>query len=370
MQSFYSVPRGISISKTSYDVMIYCFLPQIFASQESEKGVYYKHVSQLTILGNMITRNTVFILGAGASVPYGFPSGETLRLDICKKFVKRIISLGNIPHHATAEIKDIVAKARPFCDAFFKSSTHSIDLFLARNILFSEIGKMAIVSSILEAEKNSAFREDMSDQYKSQDWYSYLFKKMTEDLTDTGSYRNFGENKVTFITFNYDRSLEYFLYESLSNAFNSARKDEIIDQLRFINIFHVYGVIDNLPWQGGGTEYKVDSSLAAINRMRNNIRLIHERINSESREMKRAMRYASRFYFLGFGYAEENLDILGISSFLDGHQDIYGTAFGMTEKEISEKRSYLRKNFKEKDVYPHNPIIAPVDSYKLLRDWL
>jgi hypothetical protein len=319
----------------------------------------------------MITKNTVFILGAGASVPYGYPSGKELRWNICKNFVSRIIGLGNIiPHHPESEVQDILKKARPFCDTFLKSSTSSIDLFLNRNRHFSEIGKMAIVGSILEAEKNSAFREHMLDDFKSQDWYSFLFEKMTEDLIEAGSYKDFGGNKVTFITFNYDRSLEHFLYESLSNAFSSAQEDEIKSQLRWINIFHVYGVIDKFPWQGGGTKYKDDYSLTSINTMKNNIKLIHERIDLDHREMERAMRNASRFYFLGFGYAEENLDILKIRSFLDGQQDIYGTAIGMTEKEISEKRDYLRINFKEKQTNQLNPIIKPVDSYKLLRECL
>ena len=34
----------------------------------------------------MITEKPVFILGAGASCPYGFPSGAQLRENICLKF--------------------------------------------------------------------------------------------------------------------------------------------------------------------------------------------------------------------------------------------------------------------------------------------
>ncbi|WP_156096076.1 hypothetical protein [Methanobacterium sp. SMA-27] len=31
----------------------------------------------------MIKTPTVFVLGAGASIPYGYPSGEKLREEIC-----------------------------------------------------------------------------------------------------------------------------------------------------------------------------------------------------------------------------------------------------------------------------------------------
>lgn len=318
----------------------------------------------------MITESTVFILGAGASVPYGYPSGKQLRWDICKNFVNRIISLGPIHHHPEPEVKVILEKARPFCEAFFKSSTSSIDLFLNRNRDFSEIGKMAIVASILEAERGSRFREDMPDEYKSQDWYSYLFHKMTEDLIKPGSYKDFGGNKVTFITFNYDRSLEHFLYESFTNAFSSAPKDEIVSQLEWIKIFHVYGVVDKLTWQGGSTNYADDYSLTSINELKNNIKLIHERINLDNREMERRMRNVSRFYFLGFGYAEENFDVLRVTKFLNGDQKIYGTTIGMTPKEISEKHDYLRINFQNKHSNPHNPYIMAWDCYTLLRECL
>ena len=317
----------------------------------------------------MIAKETLFILGAGASVPYGYPTGNELRNDICRNFEKRIVELTEKdPESSPLDVRQIAKEAHEFTNVFFNSSTASIDLFLARNRHFSEIGKKAIVLSILEAERNSCFREDMS--YKSQDWYSYLFQKMTEDLIDPESYDYFDANQVAFITFNYDRSLEHFLYESLSNAFSSAPKDKIISQLRRIQIFHVYGIVDKLAWQGGDTKYRDDYSLTSIDKMKNNIRLIHERIRLDVRAMDFAMHNASRFYFLGFGYAEENLNVLGIRKVLNGDQEIYGTAFGMTNKEISEKYDYLRINFKDKQIKLDNPTIEPLDCYKLLRDWL
>lgn len=317
----------------------------------------------------MITENTVFILGAGASVPYGYPTGEGLRDEICRNFEKNIVAIETKDSESSPlDIRDVAKEAREFTNTFFKSSTSSIDLFLARNRQFSEIGKKAIVLSILEVERNSRFREDMSD--RSQDWYSYLFRKMTEDLIDPESYDNFDGNQVTFITFNYDRSLEHFLYESLSNAFSSAPTKNIINQLRRIQIFHVYGVVDKLLWQGGSTAYRSDYGMSAIEEMKNNIRLIHERTRLDIRAMEVAMHNASRFYFLGFGYAEENLNILGVRKVFNGDQKIYGTAVGFSDKEISQKRGYLSTNFRVKNSTLNNPRIKDVDCYKLLRDWL
>lgn len=317
----------------------------------------------------MITKETLFILGAGASVPYCYPTGNELRNDICRNFEKRIVELTEKdPESSPLDVRQISKEAHEFTNVFFNSSTPSIDLFLARNRHFSEIGKKAIVLSILESEKNSRFRENMLD--RTQDWYSYLFQKMTEDLIQPESYDYFDANQVAFATFNYDRSLEHFLYESLSNAFSSAPRDKIIRQLRSIQIFHVYGIVDKLPWQGGETEYGNDFSINSINEMKNNIRLIHERIRLDIRAMEVAMHNASRFYFLGFGYAEENVNVLGIRKVFNGDQEIYGTAMGLSVKEISEKRGYLSTNFRVKDSALNNPRIKDVDCHKLLRDWL
>jgi len=44
----------------------------------------------------MITEDTVFILGAGASFPYGYPTGQGLRIQLCKEFpiqFSRIVEL-------------------------------------------------------------------------------------------------------------------------------------------------------------------------------------------------------------------------------------------------------------------------------------
>jgi hypothetical protein len=44
----------------------------------------------------MITKPTLFILGAGASIPYGFPSGWDLRNRICAE------ATNEVPYLATA----------------------------------------------------------------------------------------------------------------------------------------------------------------------------------------------------------------------------------------------------------------------------
>jgi hypothetical protein len=117
----------------------------------------------------MINEDTVFILGAGASVPYGYPTGKGLRYYICEEFSRKL---------KEGSLKTLVSKAEELSNAFKKSSTPSIDLFLNRRKNFLAIGKLSIILSILDFETKSKFREDTNKESNApdQDWYSYIYQ--------------------------------------------------------------------------------------------------------------------------------------------------------------------------------------------------
>jgi hypothetical protein len=168
----------------------------------------------------MIKEPTVFILGAGASCPYGYPSGRELRQQIIGLFPNdfKVFIEPLEERIGSRDFGMMQQEVEPFVLKFNKSSTKSIDLFLARNPEFMLLGKYAIIFRIFAAEKDSKFRDDVAR--KDQDWYLYLLERMTDDLITKNDYTRLSENKISFITFNYDRSLEHFLYESLINSFN------------------------------------------------------------------------------------------------------------------------------------------------------
>jgi len=195
----------------------------------------------------MIENRTVFVLGAGASCPYGYPSGKRLRQDICSQFCQPYKAYISIRPELKLFIDGEFKKAREFTETFHKATTKSIDLFLSVNSEFEEIGKTAIALRILTNEKDSHFRENVENE--EHDWYSYLFYKLTDGLTNKNDYIQFGENRVSFITFNYDRSLEYFLYDSLIHYFYKIPPEKIKEQLIKLRIIHVFGQVAGLGWQ-------------------------------------------------------------------------------------------------------------------------
>jgi hypothetical protein len=259
----------------------------------------------------MITEETVFITGAGASKPYEFPTGKELRKQLCFDLPERIKPYISKDNRANSQDSVVInSKLLEFSSVFFKSSNQSIDLFLAKNTRFSQIGKIGVAACILDAEKKSKFREQMDNE--DEDWYSYLFQRMSEDLTKPEDYEHFRDNKVSFITFNYDRSLEYFMEESLLNSFTNITYSNL-DYKSFIPFpfLHVYGCVANLPSKNGNVlEYRKTIDYRKLDKLKDNIRLIYDRAGNEIETIKSTISNAKRIFFLGFGFAKENLEVL------------------------------------------------------------
>jgi hypothetical protein len=137
----------------------------------------------------MITLPTVFILGAGASKTYEYPTGDELRSFICGPFVHEYNLLLNPYYDEDSEgRRKLIDEAKDFVKYFKNSGNYSIDAWLAINHDFSDLGKFAIILCILMAERKSVFYTDRSFQNKKQDWYSYLFNKMIEELIEPDSF--------------------------------------------------------------------------------------------------------------------------------------------------------------------------------------
>ena len=104
----------------------------------------------------MIDVPTLFILGAGASVPYRYPTGAELRKRIVQNFHSSIENLTRKdPKLSRSEKEQEVQEAANLIRIFEKSSVVSIDKFLSLNPTLQRYGKIAITWAILTSEQNS-----------------------------------------------------------------------------------------------------------------------------------------------------------------------------------------------------------------------
>lgn len=328
----------------------------------------------------MIEIPTLFILGAGASVPYGYPTGYGLRKDIIENCLHDFDRLPDIQpsKELSAIVKHNRAGLEKFINNFDGSYLKSIDKYLSLNPSDVESGKFAITLSILKKERSSRFREQVNPK---EDWWGYLFNHMTSTFKNPDDYKHFCENQVAFITFNYDRSLEYCLYDSFHYSFQQRRK-EIADRIEScvpFPIIHVYGCVSPLSltdWYDGAEDYKSDlfNSFKIIQKKSPNINVIGEERSGASvkDQVKELLQTFKKIFFLGFSFDKDNLDAIDLPKNINQDWTMYGAAKEMTERERNEARSRLNEHFRDKAVANMliNPIIKDTDSCALLREFL
>jgi hypothetical protein len=122
-------------------------------------------------------------------------------------------------------------------------------------------------------------------------------------------FESFGANKVSIITFNYDRSLEFFLFRGLKNKFGASHSG-CVENFEKIRVIHVHGRLGPSPtdehaWPPYGTPIRPNDIIA----LRLGIKVIHEAADDspELLEARDRLSKAERICFLGFGFHQRNL---------------------------------------------------------------
>lgn len=242
----------------------------------------------------MIESKTVLVLGAGASHPYGFPLGTKLREDIL---------------HLQTDWSELSTQTRlvdhplfnEFVAAFRQSRLSSIDAFLGLRSRFSEIGRMAISMLLLNYEIYSRHRLVSQPQ---QDWYDYLWNRLADGSWEELSFKN-----LSIVTFNYDRSLEFFLLSAMRGAYG-VTQGEAEQKLESLKIVHAYGDLGSVF--SADTRYIPYGDPVTSQNVRKAAELL--KVIPESRddgptflEARETLTQADAVCFLGFGFDKTNL---------------------------------------------------------------
>ncbi len=231
----------------------------------------------------MFKNPTVIILGAGASCHLGYPTGEQLvtadgtnsiisninrgellffgppntpginsTANECIKLLQKYdyientsevapynIRLDGSPASYHIALKEI-PKVQRFVSALKEYRPTNIDLFLKYHPEFRTVGKDMIAGRILACENEA----HIQGGGVKDNWYNYLVEAIIKGC-DTPE--DIHKNKLTIVTFNYDISLEAFLYKRLKGV--SFFKDEIDKFLESLEIIHIYGQLGLPKWQ-------------------------------------------------------------------------------------------------------------------------
>jgi len=317
----------------------------------------------------MIGESTVFILGAGSSVPYGYPTADKLRHDIITSFKDRYKEfLEELKLLDVSTVNNKVNKVRDFIHLFKESGTKSIDLYLSRNENLLDVGKNVLTLQMLFYERDSKFNEDMDNP--KFDWYSDLFTEITNYIISPNDLKMIKRNNISFITFNYDRSLEHYLHKSLKYSFSECKEREIKDAIENFNFIHVYGKIADLNWEDSELkfQYKDKAFVDYFEALSKNIRVIYDDRNKQAEEIQNEIYQANRIFFLGFGFAEENLDAIEFKGSLKPGHSIFATTLGFTPNEVEKIKDSICGN--NTPLIEKNLHFVNCDSRQLLKDYL
>ncbi|MFA6357390.1 MAG: hypothetical protein WCY09_01795 [Candidatus Omnitrophota bacterium] len=359
----------------------------------------------------MIDKETVLILGAGSSNEVGFPLGKTLIKNILDlaagetiglhlRSPKDIVNHSLRNSHLLWRLLDIsgekkedngsysVDDIQKFAADLEDANPPSIDDFLLSPTKYSLIGKLFILFALSECEDIRRFQGNKNFGLK-WGWYRYLWERL---IDDTGKdFKKLKNNRLKIITFNYDRSLEIFLFKAIKAQYNlHDYENKIASFFDEISIQHVHGKLGIMSWQFnyqqahrkqpkvindftpvtfrdlfplydkvgtfgaseadfGVSQFINDQSRSTfakeIIERAKMIRISHE-LPLEKEDYREIFQKAKRVYFLGFAYHEQNIQALGLDKGnygtpLSHDIEIHGTAVGKTKKQIDDIKSYI-----------------------------
>lgn len=335
-----------------------------------------------------MAKSLVLVIGAGASCEVGLPVGAGLKKEIVGALnihydhfgfrqtegddlighAFRIIA-NELPEPNTRHIGPLLQASKRIVAAMPQSP--SIDNFIDSHRgdeLIAQCGKLAIVRCILAAERRSRLFVDFGNIYNTihfdkieETWFSAFFQILVESCQKDKLAEQL--SKIAIVCFNYDRCVEHYLHGSIRNYFGVA-EDEATTIMSALEIYHPYGVVGTLPWQGHagkGIRFGDTPTAEGLVDLAKGIRTFTQGVDpaiSDIGKIRESIATARQLAFLGFAYHKLNLELLfseSKPSVYPRDRRVYGTALGISRpgiEHISEKLS-LYSNISSEHIHLH-----------------
>jgi hypothetical protein len=294
----------------------------------------------------LIKQQTVFVLGAGASAPYGFPIGAELVDKICTQILG-----GSGVHTMIARLGRAGLtpdKVMRFAGALKELRPYSVDRFLEMRPEFLDVGKAAIADVLLQCEQQAL----LVGASIEVDWYRLLFDQI---IRKSQAFFESQARRLSILTFNFDRSFERALFTALRNAYNLTGPAATA-LATTLAIQHIHGQLGECAWltnTADAVEYDVirddEKWVNAIGAAVAMMKIVHEPGTTAIIEDAQALLAKAQLVcFLGFGYHEENVKKLDVATFSDA--TVYGTILNLGGAEIGA----VHRRFQPRTINLHN----------------
>ncbi len=290
----------------------------------------------------MIQNPTVFIVGAGASTEYGFPLGGAL----VKQIVFHMRKEGTALRQGLARVGVSLRDAEEFGIRLQDSDSDSIDTFLENNREeFVRIGKTAIACVILLAEAECARQHRLVADPPADHWLKYVW-----NIARGGcSVATLPENRLSFVSFNYDRVLETYLDGVIQSTFNLEAAEGSTLRAKAFPIVHLHGQVSGVGFGEIGGAFADNLDLLA-----SGIRVVHDEVPTNDPAFETAFNMiasARRICCLGFGFHPTNIRRLRLHDIMSPDAQFHGSTFDMGEAQIGQALNAL--NLQMERIRPH-----------------
>ena len=270
------------------------------------------------------------MLGAGSSAPYGFSTGIRL--------LQKALGMSAAQMVAATEGCFQLPHMLPIYAALQDNIMPSIDMMLQHQPNLWPALKGLMAALLLDEEARALARPEVD-----QDWLALIAENMA---TENRTIEDFARNPVAFITFNYDRSLEYHLGRGLAQHY-AIPKPRVWQSLRDMPIIHVHGSLGLLPEQRAAHEVTpipygapVNPEYAhksmAVRGAIDGTKIVHEVSENEQSFMtaRHFLQLAEQVVFLGFSFGADNIRHLGMYDAIPETAHVYSTTYKMTAAEV------------------------------------
>ena len=220
--------------------------------------------------------------------------------------------------HANCPVEHIVR----IRNAMETADPYSVDAFLeSQKLEIQQAGKVAIALTLLRFEEDGGngserlnprrysekFHRNANPQEvaRAEDhWYQYLAHFLSSGV----SKEHFADHKLSIVTFNYDRSLEEYLYRVLGARYDC----DAHDLVKTIPVVHLHGSLGPLEWESpGGRQYGGPFDMKAVLPVAaGSLNIVSDEIPEDDKAFTKArekLSEAKYVGFLGFGYHEASL---------------------------------------------------------------
>jgi hypothetical protein len=318
----------------------------------------------------MFPQPVTFIVGAGASAEYNLPVGATLLERIGKDVANKYVVRRLFPERFDA-YTEFGQKLAKFIEAGVPSIDDALTWFSSEPEIIN-LGKAFIVAEIINAENNSRLGNleptlsVINEPEIADTWIPHFLSMVMTGFKNEDAEKAF--EKVSIINFNYDRTIEHFLYVALQYNFglSESRAKNIVNRL---NMFRPYGMIGYLPWQHesrGAVGFGVIPDNAGVLSASKNILTFSEGITGVVQQQIQLTLEKSRVtVFLGFGFHNQNMKILRVRN-AEAWRRAYATVLGTLSENYTDMKHAIAQAVGCQ--HADRPVLLDWTAHKLLKD--